>query len=44
MVKKYITDPLLEKRIINYDKWLSKEQISASSKAKKHLLIFHDIL
>ena len=44
MVKKYITDPLLEKRIINYDKWLSKGQISVSSKAKKHLLILHDIL
>jgi ferredoxin len=31
-IKKYITDPFLEKRIANYDKWLSKGQISASSK------------
>jgi hypothetical protein len=30
--KKYISDPFLEKRIVNYDKWLSKGQISASSK------------
>ncbi|SMC63029.1 hypothetical protein SAMN02746065_10629 [Desulfocicer vacuolatum DSM 3385] len=31
-IKKYIADPFLEKRIVNYDKWLSKGQISASSK------------
>jgi len=31
-IKKYDTDPFLEKRIVNYDKWLSKGQISASSK------------
>ena len=31
-IEKYIADPFLEKRIINYDKWLSKGQISASSK------------
>jgi len=30
--EKYIKDPFLEKRIVNYDKWLSKGQISASSK------------
>ena len=30
--EKYVTDPFLEKRIVNYDKWLSKGQISASSK------------
>ncbi len=29
---KYVTDPFLKKRIVNYDKWLSKGQISASSK------------
>lgn len=28
----YITDPFLEKRLVNYDKWLNKGQISASSK------------
>lgn len=31
-VKKYLTDPFLQKRILNYDKWLSNGQISASSK------------
>jgi len=30
--EKYVTDPFLEKRIVNYDRWLSKGQISASSK------------
>lgn len=29
---KYIGDPFLDKRIVSYDKWLSKGQISASSK------------
>ena len=33
MKKEYcITDPFLEKRLVNYDKWLNKGQISASSK------------
>ncbi len=31
-VEKYITDPFLEKKIVDYDKWLSKGKISASSK------------
>jgi len=31
-IQKYVADPFLEERISNYDKWLSKGQISASSK------------
>ncbi len=30
--QKYVADSFLGKRIHNYDKWLSKGQISASSK------------